>query len=267
METSRNKLKTLLMSWPEGAVLTTSWLNGQGYSNQLLRKYKLSGWIESLGTGAVIRAGTTASLDGAMYALQQQLGLRVHYGGKTSLAILGRLHYLQIGGGASISVFCSRTDKLPSWFLNNIWDQELNVCTKKLFHDDAIGLVSHSTGTFTISISAQERAMMELLHIAQTDDDLYECYELMEGFRTLRSKTVQSLLENCTSIKVKRLFLFFAEQAGHAWMAGVDKTRIGLGTGKRVFTQGEHVYVSRYLMSVPTTLSADNASNIQESGQ
>lgn len=42
-------------------------------------------------------------------------------------------------------------------------------------------------------------------------------FELMEGLNNLRPNQVQDLLEKCESVKVKRLFLYLAEKAGHEW--------------------------------------------------
>jgi hypothetical protein len=41
-------------------------------------------------------------------------------------------------------------------------------------------------------------------------------------------------LENCSSIKVKRIFLYLAETQKHGWYDFIDQKNIGLGSGKRV---------------------------------
>jgi hypothetical protein len=40
----------------------------------------------------------------------------------------------------------------------------------------------------------------------------------MEGLNTLRPDLVQELLEKCSSVKVKRLFMHLAEQFQHPWL-------------------------------------------------
>ena len=42
---------------------------------------------------------------------------------------------------------------------------------------------------------------------------------------------IQELLENCTSIKTKRLFLCFAEYLNLPWRKNLDISKIYLGTG------------------------------------
>ncbi|MPN06217.1 hypothetical protein SDC9_153473 [bioreactor metagenome] len=76
----------------------------------------------------------------------------------------------------------------------------------------------------------------------------------MEGLATLRPGQVQELLENCKSIKAKRLFLFFAERAGHSWYKYIDQTKIGLGSGKRSISPNG-VFVPKYNLVIPKDLA------------
>lgn len=48
--------------------------------------------------------------------------------------------------------------------------------------------------------------MLELLYLVPKEQSLEEAKYLMEGLMTLRSKLLQTLLEQCQSIKVKRCF-------------------------------------------------------------
>jgi Transcriptional regulator, AbiEi antitoxin, Type IV TA system len=72
--------------------------------------------------------------------------------------------------------------------------------------------------TFSIKVSSPERAMLECLYLSPDTVDLMECHQIMAGMTTLRPKLVQKLLEHCNSIKVKRLFLYLANRAGHDWL-------------------------------------------------
>ena len=95
---------------------------------------------------------------------------------------------------------------------------------------------------------------MECLALCPDDFSLAEAYDLMEGLSTLRPKQVQELLEECTSIKVKRLFLYFAERAGHSWFKYIDQTKINLGSGNRSITNNG-VLVSKYNLVLPKELT------------
>jgi hypothetical protein len=113
--------------------------------------------------------------------------------------------------------------------------------------------VDHQTGAFSIKISAPERAFLESLHLAPGWVDLVECYQIMEGLTTLRPKVLQPLLEQCGSVKVKRLFLYMAQKAGHEWFRRLDVKKLNLGAGARTVTKGG-VYVSSYGLTLPREL-------------
>lgn len=80
-----------------------------------------------------------------------------------------------------------------------------------------------------------------------------ECYQLVEMLTTLRPKVLQELLEQCRSIRVKRLFLYLADKAGHLWFTRLDRSRIGHGKGKRVIGTGG-VLVPDYELVLPNEL-------------
>jgi hypothetical protein len=75
----------------------------------------------------------------------------------------------------------------------------------------------------------------------------------MEGLNNLSPKLVQSLLENCQSIKVKRLFLYMAEKAKHPWLTYLDITKIDLGKGKRSIVKSG-AFIEKYGITVPKEL-------------
>lgn len=94
---------------------------------------------------------------------------------------------------------------------------------------------------------------MECLYLTPKDQSLVEAYEIMEGLVNLRPKMVQNLLEGCNSIKVKRLFLYMAEKAGHKWLQFVDRKKVSLGQGDRSIVPNG-VYVSKHRISIPKEL-------------
>ena len=94
------------------------------------------------------------------------------------------------------------------------------------------------------------------MYLAPQKQDLIECYELMEGLNNLRPNIVQQLLEECSSIKVKRLFLYMAEKAQHPWVRYVEMQKIDLGKGNRSLVENG-IYVSKYQITVPKELDLE----------
>ena len=63
-------------------------------------------------------------------------------------------------------------------------------------------------------MSAPERAVLEYLDGLRAETSFEEARELVDGLTTLRPEVLQGLLGACTSVKVKRLFLYLADLAG-----------------------------------------------------
>jgi hypothetical protein len=91
---------------------------------------------------------------------------------------------------------------------------------------------------------------MEDMRLARTNDDVEHSIQLLENLATLRPSIVQQLLETCTSIKIKRLFLWAAERIGHAWTEKLDPGRVDLGAGKRQLYKGG-IFDPQYQITVP----------------
>jgi hypothetical protein len=245
------KINTLLKNWPQGTVCLTSWLVSKGFSNQLLNKYKKGKWLETIGTGAMIRSGDQIGYEAAIHALQQQLEMTIHPGGKTALSMLGKAHYLELSA-RKVTLFGNAEEKLPTWFRKYDWKLAVEYHQSSFLPPD-LGMTEVELKTFLLKVSGAARAMMECLYLAPEKQQLLECYELMEGLNNLRPDLVQQLLAECKSIKVNRLFLYMAEKAGHDWIQYLDLNKIDIGRGKRSLAQNG-VYVSKYQITVPKEL-------------
>lgn len=249
----KSKLNHLLSSTPAGVVLTSSWLNVHGYSQPLLKQYRKSRWYRSIGTGALIREGDQVDYLGGIYTLQTQLGMAIHPGAKTALALQGRAHYLGFNEQRA-TLFGPLGEKLPKWYEGNDWGIEINVRSSDFLPRD-LGLIELEHKSFKVLVSSPARAIMECLYLAPEHQPLLEVYELMEGLNNLRPLSVQKLLESCTSVKVKRLFLYMAEKAGHDWFSFIKTEKIDLGSGKRMITPGGRLNV-KYQITIPRELES-----------
>lgn len=245
---NQTKINQLLKSQPSGVVFQSSWLNSKGYSYDLQKRYRKGRWLESIGKGAMIRAGEEVGLEGAIYSLQKQSYLSIHPGGRTALAYLGKAHYLEVNTKKA-SLFGYSGEKLPAWFDKYDWGVVTDYYQTSFLPKD-LGLTEIEIRNFSIKVSSAGRAVMECLYLAKRKQDLVVSYKLMEGLNNLRPDKVQALLEKCRSVKVKRLFLYLAEKALHSWFNYLDLDRIDLGSGKRSIIKGG-VYVDKYQITVP----------------
>jgi len=249
---SDKKLMNLLSSHVPGTVLLASWLEKNGFSRDLQKYYLKSGWLESYGNGAFKRPSEDVRWIGALNSLQRQTEIPVHVGGLTSISLQGLSHYIRLEK-EPLYLFSSHYVKLPKWILDQEWSNQI-IHLKTKFLPADLALFNYSQDGLKIQISSPERAILECLFLTPNRFDTVECYHILEGLSNLRPKVLQELLENCNSIKVKRLFLFMASKANHQWLDFIDLPSIELGSGDRVIVKGG-VYISDFRISIPKELT------------
>ncbi|CDZ76127.1 hypothetical protein BN59_00393 [Legionella massiliensis] len=249
---NESKINYFMVTAPSGVVLTSAWLKNHGVSAKLAWWYVHSGLLEKLGTNAYKKAGTRITWAGAINALQSQLDIPIHVGGKTALHLLGLGHFIPMQGMQEVMLFAPPNTKIPKWLLALQWDAKFELYKSSLFNDanNEIGFIERSINEINLKLSSPERAAMELLYLYPKHQSFDEIAYLIENLGQLRPKLVQTLLQNCNSIKVKRLFLHLSEQFNHSWLSSLDITKIDLGKGKRELGDGGKYY-SKYKLSLP----------------
>lgn len=249
---NETKLKILINSIQPGTVVLAPWLEKLGISRNLQKHYLKSGWLETLGRGAYKKPADKVTWLGGVYSLQQQADLSVHVGAITALSLQGLTHYLRMGSEV-IWLFSPYRESLPKWFTNNPWESTI-YHQQTSFLPDNTSIIEREVMNLPLKISSPERAMLECLYLAPDKFDLIECMQLMEGLVNLRPKLVQELLENCKSVKVKRLLLYMADKANHQWFSFVNTSSIDLGSGNRRIAE-KGVYNSKYQITIPKELA------------
>ncbi len=244
------KLQFLMSSFPKGLVLTTKLLATNSFSMQLLSQYKDSHWLDSLGGGAYQRRGENVDWKGALAAMQEQLGLSVHCGGRTALVLQGYGHFTELGSHP-VYLFGSPGLKLPRWFEKHDWGVPIVYKMTKLCPVEiSESFVDFPVGEYSIRVSSPERAAMEMLYHVPARQGFNEAERIMESLLTLQPPLVQKLLEACTSIKVKRLFLYMAESGHLPCLEEIDVSRINMGKGDRTVIKGGRLD-PKYRITVP----------------
>ena len=248
---NRNILNRILLNWPKGTVGTLKWFRDHGGYQQLLDYYQKAPWVTKIGSGAYIQYGDSVDWKGGLYAVQNQLRLPVHVGGKTALELSGFGHNIQMGQAAVIYLFASGKVRLPTWFAKHPWEDELHFKNLNIFQSQpGTGLMDFNVGSYEIKGSTPERSMIELCALVPNYHSFEEAGYFMESLLSLRSGHLQVLLETCNSIKAKRLFLYFSDTYNMPWFHKLKIKNIDLGKGKRrVADKG--VYNKKYLITVP----------------
>jgi len=256
---SDGRLRSLVLARPRDVVLTQQRLDRLGISSNLASWYVSAGWLQRFGSRAFIRHGDQVDWRGGLYALQTQLGMTAHVGARTALELQGRAHFVPLGSTRLAILISDKREHLPAWFKNHPWEAEVKHHTLALFEElPADATAQLDCGGFRIAISSPERAIMEEMRLTRRDADIDYSIQLVENLSTLRPRLVQQLLERCTAIKVKRLFLWSAEHVGHAWVDQLDPTRVELGSGKRQLYKGGCLD-PKYEITVPQQESLPDA--------
>ena len=246
------KIKQLLESWPSNGVRAVSALKQLGYSQDLLNRYRYSGWLKSLGDGALMRPQDEPTLLGAFYALQHDLNLNVHIGGKSALELRGRGHYVR--QGKQVVWIFGEVRRLPTWFFNYKWKEKIHLIGEKFLDFHKLdGLVSFDQANKEVLVSNDVRAMLELLSLVPKNQSFDEAKELMSGLTNSNPKEVAKLLKSCKSVKAKRLFMLLSEVCGHQWASMVDQSQIDFGKGVRQIVPGGKLN-KKYQIVVPASI-------------
>jgi hypothetical protein len=248
----RFKLKKMLTARSSGEVILSKHLLKLGISRDLQKVYRKNGWLESVGPGAYKRPGDQITWQGALAAIQQQADVAVHAGASTALSLHGLSHYLRLSRDR-IFLFAHKKTVMPKWFMVSPWKDQVNL-VKTSFLPEGMGLTIHEQSNVSIKLSTPERAIMENLYLVPAKADMEECLRIMEGLSNLRPQLLQTLLESCESVKVKRLFLFLAEKANHQWLSFLNQEDIDLGKGDRSLAKGG-VYNAKFKIVVPEELA------------
>lgn len=276
-EQKRGKLNFLERTLPEGLLVDAAWMERHGYSTSLRSQYVDAGWLVQPTRGTFKRPRGPLTWEKAVISLQTLLGYPVFVGGRTALELVGYGHYLRSGPQI---VHLHGRSKPPAWL------DKLPVEARFVFHrSDTLFLSDpvskgvtglafdidanrgqrvdllqggafreHFTqAEWPLTISAPERAFLELLDELPARETFHDVDMIAEGLRTLSPRRLQALLEDCRSVKVKRLFFWFADRHRPPWLAHLDRSRVPLGSGKRMLAKGGKLDPT-YLITVPESL-------------
>ena len=244
------KLQKLIQSWPTGTVSTSKWLGALGISRQLVSAYKAGSWVKAFGQGAFMKPQDKIEWYGALYALQYQLRLDIHVGGKSALELQGLAHYLPMGH-QTIDLLTLQRTLIPRWFARHQWKEQNVRVIENSSLPVKIEIHEISMGNFNIRVSSRERAALELLCLTPRLYSFEETRIIMESLGTLRANVLTKLLSVCTSEKAKRLLLYFGEQMNHAWRSKINEKKIKMGDYLLKITFQNGKYDSKYNLFIP----------------
>jgi len=274
---TKGKLNSLQQTLPEGLVVDAGWLERQGVSRQLRRKYVMHGWLQTLARGVFCRPRvpdeqSTVPWQQLLISLNALENVPAAAGARTALDLQGFSHYVSLTGSREAHLYSNGA--LPGWVSRVPVDTKLVLHNaRRLFRnrdvpafftpgtaapkppEDSGFIQQQGPWKYPLTLSAPERAILELLDEVPKRETFHQADALMEGLRNLSPRRLQGLLADCKSVKVKRLFFWFAERHNHAWLPKIDRSAIDLGKGKRMLVRGGKLD-RKYNITVPEKMDA-----------
>jgi len=272
-----DKLNQLDRDLPEGLLVDAAWLSAKGYSTALRSQYVTAGRLQQPAGRVYRRPRGALSWQQAVLSLQLLLQHRLVVGGRTALELQGYAHYLSSGpsevhlyGPSPPPTWLSTLPLKERFVYHNsspLFGGESPVLSSPTLAggevvDADAGAPLESAGLrllpwgqwdWPMVVSTPERAILEELNELPDRESFHQVDMLMEGLGDLSARRLEALLVRCRSVKVKRLFFFFADRHGHAWLKRLDRAAVDLGKGKRMLVKGGRLDAI-YAITVPREL-------------
>jgi hypothetical protein len=273
-------LNQLASKLPEGMLVDAAWLRAQGYSTQLQHLYVKSGWLEQPTRSVFRRPRGALSWQQVVISLQTILNYSpLVVGGRTALELQGYAHYL-VQSTTAVHLYGPKAP--PGWLhklplvVAFIYHND-----RRLFKNDPVtkgvssvkwdidkGEAMDATGfrggdttslnwgqwDWPLTLSTPERAIFELLDELPNHETFEQVDALFGGLTNLRPDRLQKLLKDCASVKVKRLFFYFADRHTQPWLKRLKKEDVDFGSGKRLLAKSG-VLDPTYQITVPGNLN------------
>ena len=260
-----------------------------GYPSALRSRYLESGWLQRVCRGVFRRPAYVPGLEGKesplrwqhiVISLQMVLERPIVVGGRSALELSGFSHYVSSTELREVHLYADEPP--PKWLPKLPMETTFRVHrAQKLFRTEPISkgfealtnmlsaeepllewsIPGHLTWThlgeydWPLVLSTPERACLELLDEIPGHETFHQADMLLQSLTSLSPTRLARLLGECRSVKVKRLFLWFAERHGHAWLKRLDREDIDLGSGKRMLVRGGKLD-PKYLITIPADLHA-----------
>ena len=207
----------------------------------------MHGWLQTLARGVFCRPAvpdeqSTVPWQQLVISLNALENLPVAAGARTALELQGFSHYVPKAGSREAHLYANGA--WPGWVSRVPLDTRLVLHNaRRLFRDrevpafftkgEAAPKAPEDSGftqqqgkwKYPLTLSTPERAVLELLDEVPKRETFHQADVLMEGLRNLSPRRLQALLADCRNVKVKRLFLWFAERHNHAWLQKLDRSK------------------------------------------
>lgn len=238
---------------PYGLIATREWLLKNGVSSHTIDNWVKSEKLKVLTRGVYARTGVPITWQAVVVSLNRMSNQPTYVGGLSALEEYGVAHYLQ---ARQIVQLYSENHK-PAW-LNKLdldeeyeWNNSTKLFeTEYLYNANSFRHIAWQKQQPDYLLAKPELAYMQVLANVPNKIGFEHADQLMQSLSTLSPKRINILLTYCKSIKVKRLFLWFAYRQNFAWCGQLNLESYDLGSGKRLIEKKGKLD-QRFLITVP----------------
>lgn len=196
------------------------------------------------------RKNDSLSALAAVYCYNLQTGNKAQIAAHSALELFGFNHYVPMGKPRLMVAF--KNGNVDDWVRSEKYDMTIVPFHTGIFKNPTTQ--SFDRNGFSLILSSPEQAFLECLYLVPDYYNYMDLYYIMEQLTSLDPYKVQIALENTSSQRVKRMFLYMAEKAGHYWFDMLDMDKFGLTTSKLQLVDNG-VYISKYRITVPKELN------------
>ena len=114
------KINQLLANTAPKGLLFADWLKREGYSGQLQKRYRDSGWLTAMCKGVMYRTGENLSAYDALASYNKQMDGKFRIAAMSALEYAGFNHYVPMG--KPILMVALTNNKPPIWMKSDMFD-------------------------------------------------------------------------------------------------------------------------------------------------
>jgi hypothetical protein len=253
LNSDRRKLLTWLV--PEEVIVNRNWLTKNRLDRHAIDNLVKAKQLNKISNGVYSRGDSAPSWQAIVYSLQHIFNYECVVGGLTALELHGLSQYMTLGKQKYIQMYVQKP--LPSWVQHLSKDYFFRSHNSKtVVGQNNLAFttkIDWKSGMPGLVVSTPERAILEVILELPEHISFEHADELVQGLTSLSPQVLQQVLEKCTNVKVKRVFLWLAERYNYPWLSKLNLEKIDLGSGNRMLVKGGKLNM-KYKISVPETL-------------
>ena len=144
------KINQLLANSNTSGLLFSDWLKRNGYSDQLQKRYRDTGWLSSLCKGVMFRTGSMLSAYASLASSNCQLGTVYRVAAHSALERSGFNHFVPMGKPV-LAVALPADGKRPTWMDSDKFDMTFRTFSTDTFAQPEVSEYDEYGGKLLVS--------------------------------------------------------------------------------------------------------------------